>query len=580
MLKVKLAKTAGFCWGVKRALDIVMDVSEKVKGTLYTYGPLIHNPQVIEMLESKNIKVLKDFKSADADNLVIRTHGITPTKRREIKKNGFNINDATCPLVMKVQSIIKRHARKGYSTIIAGDKDHAEVEGLLGFTAGRGNVVESLSGVDSLPYMEMICVVAQTTFDKNLYKKITNLILKRFPHALIFKTTCDTTDQRQTEVINLAKTVDAMIVVGGKNSANTARLTQISKASGVPTFFIETEEDIDEKQLNGFQTVGVTAGASTPTWMISRVIEKVESIKKRELSRISQFSLFLGRFLVFSNLYVALGGGVLAYSICPLQYLTPKFSYAFLAFFYFLSMYMLNNFTDREAMGHNNPIKNTFYEKYKFPFLTLGILSSLIALTVSFELGALPFVAVFASTLLGIFYSVKIIPRDIRLSRYWRLKDIPASKDVFIALAWATITVFVPFLSQESIGSFLATSVAFLFVFSLVYTRSLLFDIRDIQGDQSIGRETIPIIIGKEKTKLYLGVILIMTAVGLFVSGWFNWASSLSFLLLASIGYSVFYLYLFHKRIISQGVSCDAVVDGQFYLTGLITLFWMNSFAA
>ena len=267
MLKVKLAKTAGFCWGVKRALDIVMDVSEKVKGTLYTYGPLIHNPQVIEMLESKNIKVLKDFKSADADNLVIRTHGITPTKRREIKKNGFNINDATCPLVMKVQSIIKRHARKGYSTIIAGDKDHAEVEGLLGFTAGRGNVVESLSGVDSLPYMEMICVVAQTTFDKNLYKNITSRILKRFPDALIFKTTCDTTDERQTEVINLAKTVDAMIVVGGKNSANTARLAQISKASGVPTFFIETEKEIDEKQLNGFQTVGVTAGASTPTWM-------------------------------------------------------------------------------------------------------------------------------------------------------------------------------------------------------------------------------------------------------------------------------------------------------------------------
>ncbi len=580
MLKVKLAKTAGFCWGVKRAMDIVMDVSGKVKGTIYTYGPLIHNPQVIEMLESKDIKVLKDFKNADSGNLVIRTHGITPTKRREIKKNGFNVSDATCPLVMKVQSIIKRHARKGYSTIVVGDKDHAEVEGLLGFTEGRGSVIESESEVAGLPPIEKVCVVAQTTFDKSLYENITNRILKRFPNALIFKTTCDTTDQRQTEVINLAKTVDAMIVVGGKNSANTARLAQISKASGAPTFFIETEEEIDEKQLNGFQTVGVTAGASTPAWMISLVMEKVESIEKRELSRISQLSLFFGRFLVFSNLYVAMGGGVLAYSICLLQYLTPKFSYAFVAFFYFLSMYMLNNFTDREAMGHNNPIKNAFYGKYKFPFLALGILSSLTALTISFKLGSLPFAAVFASTLLGIFYSVKIIPKDVGLNRYWRLKDIPASKDIFIALAWATITVFVPFLSQKSIGSFSAVSVAFLFVFSLVYTRSLLFDIRDIQGDQLIGRETIPIIIGKEKTKLYLGVVLIMTAVGLFASGWFSWASSLSFFLLASIGYSAFYLYLYHKRIISQGVSCDAVVDGQFYVTGLITFAWMSSFAA
>lgn len=580
MLKVKLAKTAGFCWGVKRAMDIVMDVSGKVKGTLYTYGPLIHNPQVIEMLESKDIKVLKDFKNTDSGNLVIRTHGITPAERLEIKKKGFNISDATCPLVMKVQSIIKRHARKGYSTIVVGDKDHAEVEGLLGFTEGRGSVIENETGVTDLPPTEKVCVVAQTTFDKNLYENITKRILKRFPSAMIFKTTCDTTDQRQTEVINLAKTVDAMIVVGGKNSANTARLAQISKASGVPTFFIETEEEIDEKQLNGFQAIGVTAGASTPTWMISRVMEKVESIKMRELNRVSRFSLFLGRFLIFSNLYIALGGGVLAYSICQLQYLTPKFSYAFVAFFYFMSMYMLNNFTDREAMGHNNPIKNTFYEKYKIPFLVLGIFSSMVALSVSFELGALPFAAVFASTLLGIFYSVKIIPKDLGFNRYWRLKDIPASKDIFIALAWATITVFVPFLSQESIGSFSAVSVAFLFVFSLVYARSLLFDIRDIQGDRLIGRETIPIIIGKEKTKLYLGVVLIMTAIALFVSGWFNLASSLSFFLLASIGYSAFYLYLYHKRIISQGVSCDAVVDGQFYVTGLITLVWMNSFAA
>ncbi len=129
-------------------------------------------------------------------------------------------------------------------------------------------------------------------------------------------------------------------------------------------------------------------------------------------------------------------------------------------------------------------------------------------------------------------------------------------------------------------GSFLATSVAFLFVFSLVYARSLLLDIRDIQGDQLVGRETVPIIIGMKKTKLYIGIVLIITAVCLSISGWLNWASSLSFFLLASIGYCAFYLYLYHKRIISQGVSCDAVVDGQFYLTGLITLFWMNSFAA
>ena len=579
-MQVKLSKAAGFCWGVKRAMDIVMDVSEKVQGTLYTYGPLIHNPQVIKMLESKNIKVLRNLTKTDSNSLVIRTHGITPAKRQEIKEKGYNINDATCPLVMNVQSIIRRHALKGYSTIIIGDKDHAEVEGLLGFTEGKSAVIGKLSEVDRLLPMERVCVVAQTTFDRNLYEEITSRILNLYPNAKVFKTTCDATNNRQTEVINLAKTVDAMIVVGGKNSANTTRLARISRASNTPTFLIETEEEIDENQLNGFETIGVTAGASTPNWMINRVMEKVESIKKKKLSRLSQFFLSLGRFFVFSHLYIALGGGILTHAICRLQQVVPKLSYSFVAFFYFLSMYILNILTDLEALGHNNPRKYIFYEKYKIPFLILGIFSSFAALGLSFYLGILPFSAVLASVLLGILYSVKIIPRGRKINKYWRLKDIPASKDLFISLAWATVTVLVPFLSQENNWSFLSFFVAFLFVSSVVYIRSILLDIRDIQGDRVVGRETIPILMGIEKTKLYLGIILVLMVIGLVISGWFNLVPTLSFVLLASLGYCSIYLYLYHKRIISQGLSCEAVVDGQFYVIGLLTFIWANLFAA
>lgn len=577
---VKVAKTAGFCWGVKRAMEIVLGISEKSKGPLYTYGPLIHNPQVINMLESKNIKVIKDLKKNDSNNLVIRTHGVTPAKRQEIIEKGYNINDATCPLVMKVQSIIKRHTQKGFCTIIAGDKDHAEVEGLLGFTKGQGYVISTVKEIKSLPPMDRVCVVAQTTFDKSLYDKLSKHILNQYPNAEIFQTTCDATDKRQREVINLAKTVDAMIVVGGKNSANTTRLAQISKASGKPTFLIETEEGIRENLLIGFQSIGVMAGASTPTWMINRVVDKVESIEKKKQSKLTQITLSLGRFFIFSNLYIAIGGGILTYAICLLQRVNPKFSYSFNAFFYFLSMYILNNFMDREAMGYNNPVKNSFLGKYKYSFLVLGLLSSIVVLAGSLRLGTLPFTAVFASTLLGILYSVKIIPLGRRLNYYWRLKDIPASKDLFIALAWATITVLVPFLSQRSNSSFLSPLVSFLFVFSIVYIRSLLFDIRDIQGDRIVGRETIPLIMGIEKTKLFLGIVLIITTTGLFISGWFSWVSTFSFYLLASLGYCSFYLYLYHRRIISQSTSCDAVVDGQFYIIGLLALIWANSFAA
>ncbi|MEK7822223.1 MAG: 4-hydroxy-3-methylbut-2-enyl diphosphate reductase, partial [Planctomycetota bacterium] len=275
-MKVKVAKTAGFCMGVKRAMDIVLDAAytEKHKGaTVYTDGPLIHNPQVLDLLQEKGIRTLKEGAELDKNRVVIRAHGITPSRKKEIESMGAKISDATCPHVMRVQNIIKRYSVQGYSTIIIGDSGHAEVVGLLGYAEGRGYVVGSMDDIDNLPPLEKVCVVAQTTQDKRLFQAATSRLKEKYKNCEVFETICGSTHDRQDEVINLCKSVDAMVVVGGRGSANTNRLVKICESEGVPTFHIETEAELNLGRLEDFEGVGVTAGASTPQWLLKRIVD-------------------------------------------------------------------------------------------------------------------------------------------------------------------------------------------------------------------------------------------------------------------------------------------------------------------
>ncbi len=226
-MKVKLAKTAGFCMGVRRAMNIVLDAASKKEGKLYTYGPLVHNPQAIEMLRQKGVEVIENETVSNA-TVILRAHGVAPAERKRLKETGNLICDATCPHVARAHAIIKKGINKGYDAIIIGDKGHAEVNGLLGFAGDRGYVVENPEDVDNLPDIKKAYVVAQTTQDRKTYQEIINRIIEKVPEYEIFDTICEATNMRQKEVLELAKEVDAMVVIGGKNSANTKRLYELS----------------------------------------------------------------------------------------------------------------------------------------------------------------------------------------------------------------------------------------------------------------------------------------------------------------------------------------------------------------
>ncbi|RLD12391.1 MAG: 4-hydroxy-3-methylbut-2-enyl diphosphate reductase [Chlamydiae bacterium] len=281
-MNIILAKNAGFCWGVKRVVKLTEEKIAKSDSIIFTYGPLIHNQEVIHKLEEKGVCTLPtDISDNHLDKLpanssiIIRAHGIPPDKHKKLTDAGLNVLDGTCPHVVKIQENVEYAFSHGRIVLILGDKGHAEVTGLLGYCPGKGYVISIEEDIMKIPENKPVTVVAQSTLDKKTYDKLTKIIKIKWPECQIIDTRCDATTRRQNEAIELCGKVDAMIIIGGKNSANTNRLAQICTNEGVPAFHIENANELSNVNFNKIKTVGVTAGASTPDWIIESVIKKL-----------------------------------------------------------------------------------------------------------------------------------------------------------------------------------------------------------------------------------------------------------------------------------------------------------------
>lgn len=566
--------------GVRRAMDILLDAANErgADGKVYTDGPLIHNPQVLEYLEKRGIHVVNGQTDLSQSTVVIRAHGITPTRRKEIENLGAKVCDATCPHVMRVQSIIKKYAAQGYSTVIVGDKGHAEVIGLLGYAEGKGYVVQELEEIEQLPPMDKVCIVAQTTQDRRMFKEAIERLKQRYAHCESFETICSSTYKRQDEIISLSKSVDAMIVVGGRGSANTTRLVKICESQGTPTFHVETDAELDLDKLKDYDTVGVTAGASTPNWMIKRVVEKVHSYKVKRYGRLLFGLKSIASFFIGSCTYVGLGAASLSYASAVLLGVQPQLSFCLIAALFIFSMQVLNHFANKEAVALNEPARAKFYERKQTLFIGLGIAGAVASFILGFILSKSIFSCIFLASLFGIFYRLEIIPKSMsRVIRYRSLEQIPGSKEIFYSIAWAVSTALIPFLGTgKNFTPSLAIAIAF--SFSLAFIRAVVLDIRDIQGDRILGKETIPIAIGKERTKTILIVITALIAVLLFVSPFLGWTTSLGYYLLPCIAYACGYQYLFQKRIVSEGLLPETIADFNFIFAGIMAFLWKSNY--
>ncbi|MFZ5906305.1 MAG: 4-hydroxy-3-methylbut-2-enyl diphosphate reductase [Nitrospirota bacterium] len=275
-MKVLVAKTAGFCFGVKRAIDIAFQIAREKRQGVYTFGPIIHNPQVVKKLAQQGIVPIDSLKAKkDIRALIIRTHGIPLGISQEMLSRGYEIIDATCPFVKKAQYYAKLLNKEGYQVVILGEKNHPEVQSLMSYAGGDAVVV---SGETPLPKLRRkIGIVVQTTQPLEALKNVLSGALELAKEIKVYNTICNSTALRLNETAKMAGKVDVMVVVGGKNSANTTQLTRLCKSLGVPTFHIETASEMKKTWVRNAKTIGITAGASTPAWIIADVEKRMRN---------------------------------------------------------------------------------------------------------------------------------------------------------------------------------------------------------------------------------------------------------------------------------------------------------------
>ena len=279
-MQIIVAQKAGFCFGVKNAVDSLHRCLDH-PGRLYTLGPIIHNPQVVDELTEKGVVIVEDVGEINGGTVVIRSHGVPSGVYEDLRAKGVAIVDATCPFVQRIHDIVKSHHDQGYEIVIVGEREHPEVIGTNGWCEGKAYVVGSVAEAEKLPAFTRACVVAQTTFGYAKWNEIIDVIKGRMDDIEVFNTLCNTTRERQKEAEEIAQKADVMLVVGGTNSANTRKLAAACKTYCERTYHIETAVDIDVAQMNGARTVGITAGASTPEWIIEEVIQTMSDADKK-----------------------------------------------------------------------------------------------------------------------------------------------------------------------------------------------------------------------------------------------------------------------------------------------------------
>ncbi len=566
--------------GVRRAVDMVLDLQRTDPPLpICTYGPLIHNPQTLQILHSRGIREVQALEDIDGGTVVIRAHGISPDERRVLQEKSAKIIDATCPRVARVQAVISKHATQGHYCIIVGDEDHPEVRGLMGFATAGGLVIPSLdqcNGLDRIEEDREICVVAQTTQETTGFEQIVELLKKRFSSLHVYNTICDSTKKRQNEVCRMARDVELIVVVGGKGSGNTRRLVKVAAAQGVKALHVETEDDLSPAMVAISDTIGVTAGASTPNWQIRGVIDRLKEIG---MSRRASFLKRLRRgaeIAVMTYGIAALAGGGLTAACLVLQGRRETWLPMGVTMLFVFSMHLLNRIQERSgAVRFNTPEIASFYARHRGVLTALGALASLGAIALSYQVGLLSCFLLTGMLLLGGLYTLPVLSHLPLAGVKWRsLKDLPGSKTPVVAVGWGVCASLLPILGAGEPVSLPALSIAFLFAAAAVFWRTALSDLLDLQGDRIVGRETIPILVGVRKTRQLLVLLLVALALLLSGSAALGLVPAIGFLLVLNILiFGIFYM-VYRRRPLVNRLLFEGLLDGNLVLSGVVSILY------
>ncbi len=512
--------------GVRNAVLRIISEINSTDENLYVYGPLIHNPQTVDVLHGRGLSTINSLDAIANRRIAIRTHGIPVDELRMVKQCASRVINLTCPRVARVQSIIKKHSAGGSHTIITGDRDHAEVIGLMSYAAHGVSVISDLPETDSIPPADSYILVSQTTFDRELYKRIVSRVQSTLKNVTVFDTICDSTRLRQEDVVvGITAGTDTLVVVGGKNSANTRRLAQIGRDSGIATFHIETEDELQEKDFSGSRNVLVTAGTSTPGWIINNILEKIYTIKYMRSNIFVRAALFMLEFIVRTNILSAIAAYFITLFTMLYTGLPDDHALAAVSLLYIFSIYSTNNYFEKKFLKLSNPYKYRIYRRFGLPLLIASIISMAVSIIISLRYGTVPTMVITGSYLMGFIYSTAPVKLMVKKMKAGIIRRLYNSKLV-TCFGWIIVTVLLPQIALAT-GSAAPAALSFL-VFGLIFLRTAILDLIAYQGDLILGRETLPIWIGTANTRtvsttagalgvLVFSVITVLTASPLYL---------------------------------------------------------------
>ncbi len=566
-MKILLARTAGFCMGVRRAMEIAVDAAGERDTAVHTLGPIIHNPQAVALLESRGVQAGAEVP--ESGTVIIRAHGLAPAERTKLAESGARIVDATCPHVVASQNLIARASEAGRHIVIIGDPEHPEVEGLAGCATTPVHHVRTVADAAAVPAGAPATVIAQTTFRQSLFAEIGHALARRLADAEIHDTICRATEKRQEEALAIAKLVDVMVVVGGRESANTRRLADIGRDCGKKAIHVETAEELRAEDFAGVSAVGVTAGASTPGWMTQSVIERLESF---DTSFTGKFKRAVG-FLARARVLTSIGAAALCHAVATLLQVRPRAWEApvSIAAYVFVA-YTINR---RGAPEKQAALvqDDRFFAQYRHVLVPAALVAAVASAVLVWRIDWRMLMLMLIAHAAAVLYAVPLLPKRFR---FRRMRDVPASKDVLVALAWTCVVIGAcVFSSVTTIASSSAFYVGAV-VFLVLLAKTNMLDLRDIEGDRLIGIETLPVLLGRRRAILLLYVVECLVAALLLGLGFVGLGTdrAFAFALLIVPVYGGIAIYMLVRAHFRGDVHCQLVADGQLLATGLASLAW------
>lgn len=496
--------------GVRDAILRIVNEINSSDEEIFVHGPIIHNPQTISILDRRGLKTIGEDCPTNGKTVAIRTHGIPYQKLKIIKQESKRLINLTCPRVARVQGIIKKNSRNGYHTLITGDEDHAEVISLKSYASSGVTVISGIDDISAIPEAGKYIVVSQTTFDRELFETIIQKLTEKFKNRIeVYSTICNSTYHRQGDVVDaISRGIDVLVVVGGKNSANTRRLANLGKEYGVKTFHIETENELNESEFSKNDYVFVTAGASTPGWIINNVLEKLYTVQFKKSNILTKSVKKFFEFIVRTNVLSSVTAFfttlfVQSFVSAPVDYILASISSL-----YIFSMYTINNYFMLGTLKESNPYKLALYKKYKLILIPLSLLFIIASLYLIRRFSTSVAAVYSASLFLGIMYSTPVFKRIVDGLHIPLLSKMYNAKNITAAFGWLVVCGVLPVLLNVS--NILSAAAVLVVIYCIIFFRNTLQDMIALQGDLILGRETVPILIGIKATRsifIFLSVI-------------------------------------------------------------------------